>query len=165
VEKGYTCQGGSSTKPSHCVDFIPTRTFITLKNTVHLYGRIVQGIRMSYIPSALTSNDCAKCSKLLWVRVIDAQVVPAVRVKYLPKSKYQFLVEFDFHGLFAVPVFSISTQINPEFKDYFADADIAQIKIKIIDPAVLAKSDKHKELNLDDISSGGEIDIADEDVE
>lgn len=97
--------------------------------------------------------------------MIDAEVVPAVRVKYLPKSKYQFLVEFDFHGLFAVPVFSISTQINPEFKDYFADADIAQIKIKIIDPAVMAKSDKHKELSLADISSGGEIDIADEDVE
>jgi hypothetical protein len=121
---------------------------------------------MSYIPPGLTDNECAKCSKLLWVRVIDSQVVPGVRVKYLPGSKYQFLVEFEFHGLFAVPVFSISIQINPDFKDSFADADMAQIKIKTIDPAVLAKSDKHKELSFDDITSDpSNIDIADEDVD
>ena len=45
--------------------------------------------------------------------MIDSQIVPGVRVKYLPKTKYQFLVEFEFHGLFAIPIFKIGVQINP----------------------------------------------------
>ena len=56
-----------------------------------MFGKIIQGIRLSYIPDNLTKNECAECSKLLWVRVIDSQVVPGVRIKYLPGSKYQFL--------------------------------------------------------------------------
>jgi len=64
---------------------------------------------------------------LLWVRVISSSVVPGVRVNYLPKSQYQFMAEFDFNGLFAIPVFTISIQINPDFAKYFTDADLAQI--------------------------------------
>ena len=94
VEKGYECQGGSSIKASQCVPFKPSRSFITLKGAVHLYGKVVQGIRMTYVPEELRKNECAECSKLLWVRVIDSQVVPGVRIKYLPNSKYQFLAEF-----------------------------------------------------------------------
>lgn len=103
---------------------------------------------------------------MLWVRVINSQVVPGVRIKYLPGSKYQFLAEFEFHGLFAIPVFSISIQLNPDFREFFADADMAQVKIKTIDPAVLAKSDKHAALTFNDISSDPtSIDIAQEDVD
>lgn len=82
--------------------------------------------------------------------MIDSQIVPGVRVKYLPKSKYQFLVEFEFHGLFAIPIFKIGVQINPEFSKYFNEADLAQIKIKTIDPAVLAKVDLAQTLSLDE---------------
>ena len=60
--------------------------------TVHLFGKVVQGVRLSYIPAELTKDECPLCSKLLWVRVIDSKVVPGVRVIYLPKSKYQFMV-------------------------------------------------------------------------
>ena len=86
-----------------------------MTGTVHLFGRVVQGIRLSYIPTVLTVNDCAECHKLLWIRVIRSAIVPGVRVNFLPKSKYQFLAEFEFHGTFAIPVFSITVQINPEY--------------------------------------------------
>lgn len=79
------------------------------------------------------------CNKALWVRVIDSSVVPGVRINYLPRSKYQFLCEFEFNGLFAIPVFAISVQINPDYAKYFNKEDLAQIEVKRIDPAVLAK--------------------------
>lgn len=106
---------------------MPDKSYISTTGTVHLFGRVVQGIRLSYIPPELTKNECALCSKLLWVRVIDSKVVPGVRINYLPKSKYQFLAEFEFNGLFAIPVFSVSIQINPDYAKYFSDSDMAQI--------------------------------------
>ena len=122
-----------------------------MTGSVHAFGKIVQGVRLSYIPPALTANDCMNCHKLLWVRVISSSVVPGVRVNYLPKSQYQFLTEFDFNGLFAIPVFTISIQINPDFAQYFSEADLAQIEVKAIDPAVLAKHDNEETLSEDDI--------------
>ena len=124
-----------------------------MKGTVHLFGKVVQGIRLTYIPPELTKNDCAECSKLLWARVIDSEVVPGVRIKYLPGSKYQFLAEFEFHGLFAIPLFAVSFQINPDYSKYFSEADMAQIKIKKIDPALLKRIDRRNELSLDDITN------------
>lgn len=91
------------------------------------------------------------CHKLLWVRVISSSVVPGVRVNYLPKSQYQFLTEFDFNGLFAIPVFTISIQINPDFAQYFSEADLAQIEVKAIDPAVLAKHEDEEALTEEEI--------------
>lgn len=67
-------------------------------------------------------------------------MIPGVRVNYLPKSKYQFLTEFDFNGLFSIPVFTISIQINPDFAEYFSESDLAQIEVKTIDPSVLKKA-------------------------
>lgn len=97
----------------------------------------MQGLRLSYIPPELTKDECALCSKLLWVRVIDSSVVPGIRVNYLPKSKYQFLTEFEFNGLFSIPVFTFSVQINPDYAKYFSKEDMAQIEVKKIDPALL----------------------------
>lgn len=156
VEKGWICQGGSSIRASTCAEIPTSRSFVTLTGTVHLFGRVVQGVRLSYIPPELTANDCALCSKLLWVRVISSDVIPGVRVNYLPKSKYQFMTEFDFNGLFSIPVFTVSIQINPDFAKYFTDADLAQIQVKTIDPAVLAKIDNNRadlsnELSFDEI--------------
>lgn len=153
IETGWTCTGGSSTKASACILGTPERTYLELTGTVHLYGRIVQGVRLSYIPESLTANDCAECYNLLWVRVIKSDIVPGVRVNYLPKSKYQFLVEFEFHGTFSIPTFNIAVQINPEYAKYFNRKDMAQIQIKTIDPSVLAIKDKEQELSLDDIKT------------
>ena len=81
----------------------------------------------------------------------------------MPKSKYQFLTEFDFNGLFSIPVFTISVQINPDFAQYFTQADLAQIEVKTIDPAVLIKVNKSKnnpsnELSFDEIEAEPPID-------
>lgn len=85
--------------------------------------------------------------------MIDSEVVPGVRIKYLPGSKYQFLAEFEFHGLFAIPLFAVSFQISPDYAKYFSEADMAQIKIKTIDPAVLARIDRsNNALSLDEIT-------------
>ena len=53
----------------------------------------------------------------------------------------------------AIPVFSISIQINPDFAKFFNAADMAQIEVKRIDPAVLKRT-SHSEINalsLDDV--------------
>jgi hypothetical protein len=76
------------------------------------------------------------------VRVIRSDIVPGVRVNYLPASKYQFLVELEFYGTFAIPSFTIAVQINPQYAKYFNIKDMAQIQIKTIDPALLARKDK-----------------------
>lgn len=55
--------------------------------------------------------------------------------------------------MFAIPVFTISVQINPDFAKYFSEADLAQIEVKAIDPSVLAKPDQESELSEDDIDN------------
>ena len=117
----------------------------------------MQGVRLSYIPEALTANDCAECYNLLWVRVIKSDIVPGVRVNYLPKSRYQFLVEFEFHGTFSIPTFNVAVQINPEYAKYFNRKDMTQIQIKTIDPSVLAMKDKEEELGFDDIKISSKV--------
>lgn len=82
-------------------------------------------------------------------------MIPGVRLNYLPKTKYQYLAEFDFNGLFSIPVFTISVQINPDFAEYFSQADLAQIEVVRVDPAVLNTIDDKKpednQLSFEDI--------------
>ena len=75
------------------------------------------------------------------MKVISSAVVPTVQLNYIPKSQYQFYCTFDFYGMFAIPILTISIQINPEFAKYFSAADMAQIQVKQIDPALLAKNE------------------------
>lgn len=114
---------------------------ITPTASAQFSGKIVQGIRLSYLPPELTADDCYSCFKLLQVKVISSSIVPSVQLNFIPKSQYQFYCTFDFYGLFAIPIFTISIQINPDFAKYFSAADMAQIQIKQIDPALLAKTD------------------------
>ena len=150
VEDGWSCNGGSSIRASTCAPFIPDRSYINPTKAVHLFGRVVQGVRLSYIPKSLTDNECAQCNKLLWVKVIKSDIIPGVRVSYLPKSTYQFFIEFEFHGTFSIPVFTFSIQINPDYKQYFSTEDLAQIKVLTVDPAVLKKAERVTQLSLDD---------------
>lgn len=150
MEKGWTCSGGSSIKPSTCASFIPDRSYINPTKAVQLFGKVVHGVRLSYIPKTLTQNECLYCNKLLWVKVIKSDIVPGVRVSYIPKSTYQFYIEFDFNGTFSIPVFTFSIQINPDYAQYFSKEDMAQIKVLTVDPAVLKKAEKVATLSLDD---------------
>lgn len=65
--------------------------------------------------------------------------------------------------MFAIPVFSISIQINPDFAKFFKPADLAQIEVLKIDPAVLKKHDEIAELtDFDVFGDDNEIKIADD---
>lgn len=116
-------------------------------------GKVVQGVRISYLPPQLTANDCPQCHQLLWVRVIRSDIIPAVSVQYMPKSQFQFLVQFDFSGTFSIPVFMVSVQINPQFARFFNGDDLAQIQICSIDPSLLAMNDQAGALGFSDISN------------
>lgn len=82
--------------------------------------------------------------------MIKANVIPSVMVNYLPSSKYQFYIEFEFNGLFAIPVFEFSIQFNPEYKQYFKDADMSEQHIVRVDPALLARPKVEKRLTFDE---------------
>lgn len=60
------------------------------------------------------------------------------------------MAEFEFNGLFSIPVFSFTVQINPDFAKYFNTQDMAQIEVKKVDPALLIKHDVPEALTLDD---------------
>ncbi len=111
----------------------------------------MQGITVSYLPDNLTTGGCPNCSQLLLVRVIQADVIPSFQVSYLPTSQFKFLVEFDFQGIFGIPVFKVSIQLNPTYSAYFSAADMAQLLVLTIDPAVLAIGDTPTELTFDQI--------------
>ena len=49
---------------------IPPRSIIEIKGSVNGIGRVVQGIRLSYIPTCFTDEDCINCHKILDIRVI-----------------------------------------------------------------------------------------------
>lgn len=108
---------------------------------------------MSFLPAAIADNEGALCHKMLLIKVTKSSVVPGVRVSFIPRSRFQFLIEFDFNGLFAIPVFQFSVQINPEMKQYFSAEDMAQLQLVTIDPALLAKpsnnDEKLQEIDID----------------
>jgi hypothetical protein len=151
VESGWSCSGGTSTSKSNCAPFLPSKSIITAKGSVQLVGKVVQGITVSYLPNNLTTGGCPNCSQLLLVRVTQADVIPSFQVSYLPTSQYKFLIEFDFQGIFGIPVFTVTIQLNPAFSSYFTTGDMAQLVTLTIDPAVLAIGDTPSELTFDQI--------------
>ena len=114
-----------------------------------MFGRVVQGVRLSHVPDDIMNDDCPECYKLLWVKVIKADIVPGVKVSYILKSKYQFYIEFEFHGTFSIPVYEFTVQINPEFGSYFSEADMSQVVTIQVNPALLSRVDDHATLSLD----------------
>ena len=121
---------------------ITSRTIINPKSAVLLFGRVVQGVRLTYVPPSLTDLDCKQCDDLLWIKVIKSDIVPGVSVEYIPNSKYQFLVEFNFFSTSAIPVFTFTIQLNPKFRSFFSQQDMDQVEIVNIDPAILALFDE-----------------------
>lgn len=55
---------------SICTKSIPTRSIIEAKGAVSLIGKVVQGVRLSYIPKCFTDKECSECFKILDVKVI-----------------------------------------------------------------------------------------------
>lgn len=80
-----------------------------------------------------------------------------MRVNFIPRSKFQFLIEFDFHGTIAVPNFTFTIQINPRYERYFSREDMSQIEIITVDPALLARFDEEETLSFGQISDDIEL--------
>lgn len=66
--------------------------------------------------------------------------------------------------MFAIPVFAVSIQINPDYAKYFSPSDLAQIEIKKIDPSTLKKYDEVETLDLNDIT-GNKISLPEQALE
>ena len=115
-------------------------------------GSINQNIRLTYIPDFFLKTDCSLCSNLFKITVTQAKVLPdSIRVIYIPKSRYQFTLEFKFNDIFAIPIFKFGVQLNPEYKQYFTEWDMAQWYDLEVNSVLLSKKNFDTYLRLDEI--------------
>lgn len=113
--------------PSTCLPLIPEDAVIQPTGAVYLGGKVYQQVRMSYLPECARSFECNECHKILDVKVKDSLVKALnVIVSYIPNSKYQFLIEFDFGSAFVSSIFTFVVQINREMSDCFSESDMNQ---------------------------------------
>ena len=124
-----------------CTQFIPTSTILEVKASVNKGDRIVQSVRASYLPSCISKNFCAECFKALDVRVIESFVPIKVVVSYVPESKYQFFIEYQFDGLFVTSAIRVAIRLNRDFYSCFSADDFNQVLDIEIDPATLKVCD------------------------
>ena len=93
---------------------------------------------MNNIPECARESGCARCHEILDVSVVDSpQEVQAVKVSYVPDSKYQFVVEFDFGNVFVNSLLSFTVRINRNFSGCFTEDDLSQQISWYIDPMTL----------------------------
>lgn len=105
-------------------------------------GRVVQSVRASYLPACITENQCASCFKALQVSITESLVPAVVNVNFVPESKYQFFVEYDFQGLYVSTAFKVAIRLNRDFDSCFSQDDFNQVLEMTIDPAVLICRDE-----------------------
>lgn len=91
--------------------------------------------------------------------VVDSNVPILVTVEYIYSSQYQFLIEYDFQGLFVTSKFKTLIKLNDEFKGCLADEDFDNQLELTIDPAFLAKFDEESALSLDEITNEQTISV------
>lgn len=89
------------------------------------------------------------------VNLINATVPITVKVSYVAFSQYQFLVEYDFQGLYVSSAFRTIIKLNPEFLGCLHEEDYDSQIDMVIDPATLAKVDVETTLTLDEIDPNG----------
>ena len=107
---------------------------------------------MSYLPECARAYDCARCHEILDVKVKESLVKAlGVKVSYVPNSKYQFLIEFNFGSAFVTSVFTFVVQINRDFDGCFSESDMNQQITWYVDPAKLVQKEKTGELSLDEL--------------
>lgn len=109
-------------------------------------GQVVQGVRLSYVPTCFTDRGCADCFRILDVKVVEGTVPTSVRVTYIPDSEGQFLVEYIFGGSITSAVFKYQIEINknlpPQYASCFTPEDYNQQVVGTVDSALLAQPDR-----------------------
>ena len=99
----------------------------------------MQGVNLSYLPDGLTAAGCPLCSEVLMVSITKAQIVPSHRVNFLLMTRFKYLIEFDFGGIFGIPPFEFELKINPDYIRFFSPEDMNQSLNVVVNPAVLAR--------------------------
>lgn len=122
-----------------------------------MVGKVVQGVRLSYIPKCFTDNDCVNCFKILDVKVFESNIPIQTTINYIPNSDGQFLIEYTFGGIITSTFFKYQIELNKnlpaDFANCFTAADYAQQVVGSIDSATLALSDQTDELTLDSLTN------------
>jgi hypothetical protein len=57
-----------------------------------MVGKVVQGVRLSYIPECFTDKLCVDCFRIIDVRVVNGSIPTQVTVGYVPNSDGQFVI-------------------------------------------------------------------------
>ena len=127
------------------------RSILTSTKPLRLFGEIAQGFTLSYIPDQLSENGCINCNDILLVKLISYAVLPSIEIVYLPTTRFKFSVKFSFNGIFAIPDFIYSVQINPKYSKYFSVEDMAQKIVIPVIPADLAINNPEYTLIIDDL--------------
>ncbi len=84
-----------------------------------MIGKISQGATLSYLPDNLSKNMCVKCDDILMVKLVSYTILPSVDVSYIPTTRFKYSITFTFNGIFAIPDFVFSVQINPKYEKFF----------------------------------------------
>lgn len=110
-EDGWNCAGGTTIKKSTC-EKGTKKAVLEKKGAVFYLGKVIQSIRVSYLPDCITKNDCAECYKVLSAKVQNTTVPATITINFTPLSKYQFTIETDFGGTFISSAFTLVVEIN-----------------------------------------------------
>lgn len=85
------------------------------------------------------------------MRVVESLVPIDVTVNFVPESKYQFFIDYDFKGLFVTSAFRVSIRLNRDYGSCFSPSDFNQVLDVTIDPAFLVCADIVQNLNLNNL--------------
>ena len=121
----------------------PVAVLLTSTGQVHTFGNIYANVRINYLPTNLSQNNCSRCNyNILLVNLTTRPLTqPKISTSYIRGSSYTFSVRFEFPGE-PISEFSATVQINPALaQTYFQGVDVSQVITININPAVMALQD------------------------
>ena len=96
IEAGWTCSGGSPNTPDRCTYLTPVAVTLNSTGQVHTYGSIYANVRINYLPTNLSQNNCSRCNdNILMVNLTSRPFTqPRISSSYIRGSSYTFSVRF-----------------------------------------------------------------------
>jgi len=138
IEPGWSCFGGSPTTPDTCTNNRPTSIMIYPTGQTHTTGKIITNVRVSWLPTNLSSSGCKNC---LDVTVTSGSIMPKITTKYIQGTSYSFSIQFDFVRE-PITDFDYRVRINQALqKQYFQGIDISYVAMVSVTPSLLAIDD------------------------
>lgn len=139
VEQGYKCEGGSSTSKDVCTYVKPEAVTITQLGQSINNNRITITVKVKWLPSTLTSDDCRRCSSALLVTVSQCPYQPQVNTSYIPGTSYNFAITIDMQPN-QLCNFVVKVQIHPALQTpHFTGVDISNVLTMRVGPATLPR--------------------------